>query len=126
MFAVNTTPAATMTRQVFMAAIIIPAMRSTAVTLVLATAAAVVGIRAQPSPSLAILGATLIDGNGGPPVANAVVVIVGGRITAAGPRASTQVPPGAATIDGTNHFVVPGFIDTNVHLSLYGGMNDRY
>ena len=49
-----------------------------------------------------------------------------GRIAAVGPRASTPVPAGAQTIDGTGQFVVPGFVDTNVHLSLYGGMNDRY
>ena len=33
---------------------------------------------------------------------------------------------GATVIDGTGQFVVPGFFDTNVHLSLYGGVNDRY
>jgi imidazolonepropionase-like amidohydrolase len=75
---------------------------------------------------VAIVGATLIDGNGGPPVANAVVVVRDGRITAVGPRASTPVPAGAESIDGSKEFVVPGLIDTNVHLSLYGGMNDRY
>src|SRR5262249_29783900 len=48
------------------------------------------------------------------------------RITAVGPRASTKVPSGAEVIDATGKFIVPGFIDTNSHLSLYGGMNDRY
>ena len=43
-----------------------------------------------------------------------------------GPRASTPVPAGAQIVDGNGKFVVPGFTDTNVHLSLYGGMNDRY
>ena len=83
------------------------------------------GVRAQQS-LLAIVGATVIDGNGGSPVPNAVVVITGSRISAVGPRASTRVPDGAETIDGTGAFVVPGFVDTNVHLSLYGGVNDRY
>ena len=36
------------------------------------------------------------------------------------------VPAGATVIDAAGPFVVPGFIDTNVHLSLYGGVNDRY
>ena len=36
------------------------------------------------------------------------------------------VPAGATVIDAAGKFVVPGFIDTNVHLSLYGGVNDRY
>ena len=91
--------------------------------LLIAVAAA--GMRAQPS-TLAIVGATVIDGNGGAPMANAVVVINSGRITAVGPHTSTPVPAGAQTIDGAGQFVVPGFVDTNVHLSLYGGMNDRY
>jgi hypothetical protein len=63
----------------------------------LVLAFAVGGIRAQPSPALAIVGATLIDGNGGPPVANAVVVVSGGRITAVGARGSTTIPAGAQT-----------------------------
>src|SRR5215469_7196178 len=74
----------------------------------------------------AISGATVIDGNGGLPVRDAVIVIRQGRITAIGPRASVSVPPGAGIIDANGHYVVPGFIDTNVHLSLYGGMRDRY
>jgi len=78
---------------------------------------------AQP---LAIVGGTVIDGNGGPPLADAVVLITGSRITAVGPRASVAVPNGAAVIDAKGRYVVPGFIDTNVHFSLYGGMRDRY
>lgn len=74
----------------------------------------------------AINGATLIDGSGGAPVPDAVVVVTGDRISAAGPRASTPVPAGATVIDALGQFIVPGFIDTNVHLSLYGGVNDRY
>jgi imidazolonepropionase-like amidohydrolase len=83
-------------------------------------------VQAPPARVTAITGATLIDGTGGAPVPDAVVVISGDRITAAGPRASVAVPAGATVIDGTGQFVVPGFFDTNVHLSLYGGVNDRY
>jgi imidazolonepropionase-like amidohydrolase len=82
-------------------------------------------VSAQSAP-VAIVGATLIDGNGGPPVADAVVVIDGSRIAAAGPRASVAVPAGARVVDGAGKFVVPGFVDTNVHLSLYGGSGERY
>jgi imidazolonepropionase-like amidohydrolase len=84
---------------------------------------------AQPtaqSPVTVITGATLIDGTGADPVADAVVVVDGERIRAAGRRGSVPVPAGATVIDGRGGFVVPGFIDTNVHLSLYGGVNDRY
>src|SRR5215475_405854 len=72
--------------------------------------------------SQAIVGGTVIDGNGGPPIRDAVVVVTGQRIAAIGPRASVRIPQGATTIDATGQYVVPGFIDTNVHLSLYGGV----
>ena len=76
--------------------------------------------RGAPSDTLvAIVGATVIDGNGGTPVSDATIVVRGKRITALGPRASTQVPKGARVVDGTGKFITPGFIDTNVHLSLY-------
>ena len=75
---------------------------------------------------IAIVGGTLIDGNGGAPVADAVIIVAGRRITALGPRTTTPIPPGAKIIDATNRYIVPGFIDTNVHLSLYGGARDRY
>lgn len=74
----------------------------------------------------AIVGGTVIDGNGGPPVADAVVLIAGSRITAVGPRSAVPIPAGARQIDARGRWIVPGLIDTNVHLSLYGGQNDRY
>lgn len=75
---------------------------------------------AQAVPAVtAVVGATLIDGTGGAPLPDAVVVITGKRITAVGPRASVPVPGGARIIDGTGKWLVPGFIDTNVHMSLY-------
>ena len=73
---------------------------------------------------LAITGATLIDGNGGPPKTDATIVIHAGRIAAVGPTAT--IPSGAKTIDAKGRFIIPGLIDTNVHLSLYGGARDRY
>lgn len=83
-------------------------------------------VSTQPPPVVAITGGTLIDGNGGAPVGDAVVVISGNRITAAGPRAATPVPAGATVIDARGKFLMPGLVDTNVHLSLYGGTGERY
>jgi imidazolonepropionase-like amidohydrolase len=74
----------------------------------------------QPEGAVAIVGATVIDGNGGPPLPDATIVVVGKRIAAVGPRASVAVPAGARRIDGAGKVVTPGFIDTNVHVSLYG------
>jgi imidazolonepropionase-like amidohydrolase len=75
---------------------------------------------AQGGPPTAIVGATIIDGNGGEPIVDGVVVVEGKRITAVGPRRSVAIPDGARVIDASGKYVTPGFIDTNVHVSLYG------
>lgn len=74
----------------------------------------------------ALTGATLIDGNGGAVVTDAVVILAGDRIEHAGPRGSLRIPAGARIIDAAGKFIIPGLVDTNVHLSLYGGVGDRY
>jgi imidazolonepropionase-like amidohydrolase len=65
-----------------------------------------------------IVGATVIDGNGGDPIRDAAIVIDGERLAAVGPRASVTIPPGARTIDGRGKFIIPGLMDANVHLVL--------
>jgi imidazolonepropionase-like amidohydrolase len=79
----------------------------------------------EQAPTL-FLNAKLVDGNGGPPVTDAVVVITGSRISAAGRRGVVAISADAAQVEARGKWIVPGFIDTNVHLSLYGGQNDRY
>ena len=87
-----------------------------ATTLAFATAT---GLVAQ---SLAITGATVIDGTGRAPVTDAVVVVENGRITAVGPAASTTVPAGVLRIDGRGKYVIPGLMDANLHLYLNGDL----
>jgi imidazolonepropionase-like amidohydrolase len=100
-------------------------MRKTIWLALLGLAVVSSGLRAQPG-ALAIVGATVIDGNGGTPLRDATIVINNGYIADIGSRSSLTVPVGAPVVDAAGSFVVPGFVDTNVHLSLYGGMNDRY
>jgi len=59
----------------------------------------------------AIIGAVLIDGEGGPPVSNSVVVVSGDRIRAAGPNSTVPIPAEADKIDGSGRFLVPGLVD---------------
>lgn len=73
---------------------------------------------------IAIAGGTVIDGNGGPPLADGVVLVRGGRIVAVGTRTVVTVPPSARVIDATGRFVTPGFVDANVHLSIYSGLEN--
>jgi imidazolonepropionase-like amidohydrolase len=100
-------------------------MRSVIVCICLCVAASTL-VTTQGNLVSAITGATLIDGNGGPPIADSVVVIANGRITAAGSKSSTTIPSGATIVNGAGKFIVPGLVDTNVHLSLYGGTAERY
>src|SRR5471032_3311719 len=78
-------------------------------------------IKGQQSGTLVVNGATLIDGTGAGPVANSVIVIENGKITAIGPRARVRNPPGAQTIDATGKFVIPGLIDSHVHYRSWMG-----
>ena len=68
-------------------------------------------VDAQGQQALVIQGGTLIDGNGGAPVANSVVVIQGNQITAAGPAAQVQIPAGAQVINAAGKFILPGLWD---------------
>ena len=65
--------------------------------------------------TIAIAGGTLIDGSGRDPVKNAVLVIEGGRIAAAGPASSVTVPKGARVLDAKGLTLLPGIIDCHVH-----------
>jgi imidazolonepropionase-like amidohydrolase len=68
------------------------------------------------SPLRAIVGATLIDGRGGPPVRDAVVLIRGERLLRVGPRPEIPVPEGADVVDGRGLSVLPGFFDSHFHI----------
>ena len=74
----------------------------------------------------ALVGATVIDGNGGPPLVNATVLIDGTRISAVGPRAQVRVPAGAKIVDVAGRYLVPGFIDLNNHISGQGFHEDLF
>jgi imidazolonepropionase-like amidohydrolase len=59
----------------------------------------------------AIVGAILIDGLGGPPLSDSVVVVAEDRIREAGARSTVLIPEEADKIDGSGKFLVPAPID---------------
>ena len=71
--------------------------------------------------TLALVGGTLIDGNGGTPLADATVVVKDNRIASIGPAAATAVPKDAQRLDMTGKFILPGLIDAHVHVGTSGG-----
>ena len=65
----------------------------------------------------ALVGATLIDGTGGPQLNDAVVLLDGATIQAVGPRGAVEIPPAAEEIDLSGLTLLPGLIDTHDHLA---------
>src|SRR5258708_36103420 len=57
--------------------------------------------------TIALVGAKLIDGNGGEPLGNSTVIIREGRIESVGRSGETVVPKNAATLDGTGPILMP-------------------
>ena len=65
--------------------------------------------------TVAIVGATLIDGSGRGAITDSVVLLKNDTIVAAGKRSQVQVPSGARMIDAAGLVVAPGFIDAHNH-----------
>ncbi len=70
--------------------------------------------------SRAIVGGTLIDGTGRPPVRDSVVIVKGTRIVAVGERGKVTIPDGVELIDVTGKTVLPGLIDAHTHFLSMG------
>jgi imidazolonepropionase-like amidohydrolase len=92
-------------------------------------------LRGHPSPPTAtdaasnaavtvLKGATVIDGTGKAPIANAVVVIRGTRVAAVGPASTVQIPAEAKVIDVSGKFLIPGLADMHNHLR--SGMSSQW
>jgi imidazolonepropionase-like amidohydrolase len=91
--------------------------------------AVLLALAAGPAPAgaqtTALVGATLIDGTGAAPVADAVVVVRDDRIACAGSAAECAVPADATRVDLTGRWIVPGLIDAHVHYSQTGWADGR-
>ena len=72
---------------------------------------------------LLIKSGTLIDGSGGEPVPNKLLVVEGNRITLVGEADGSMRPetPDDRVIDATGKFILPGLIDAHCHISLHQG-----
>jgi imidazolonepropionase-like amidohydrolase len=75
-------------------------------------------ISAQTPPALLVIeGGTLIDGNGGPPIPNALIVIRGNKIELVSQGGKAPSPTGATVIHANGKFILPGLIDAHLHYS---------
>ena len=75
---------------------------------------------------LALVGGTLIDGTGGAPVRNSVVLIRGERIERSERRCRCRCRPATRPISTEGLTVLPGLWDLHVHLMYAGHPDPRY
>lgn len=79
-----------------------------------------VAIPVAATPLKALVGGRLIDGFGGRPLENSVVILDGDRIQAVGRVGELAVPQGAEVISTEGMSVLPGLWDMHVHLMIVG------
>ncbi len=72
--------------------------------------------RSREPDGVALVGATLIDGTGGPPLEGSAVVIRRGHIESVGTRGDFQLPERTTEVDLTGRWIMPGLVDGHVHL----------
>ena len=66
----------------------------------------------------AIIGGRLIDGRGGNPVEDSIVLVRGAEIIAAGLASEIAIPTDALRVDARGMSVLPGLIDSHFHSRL--------
>jgi imidazolonepropionase-like amidohydrolase len=91
----------------------------------IAVSTAFAAVPGVPPPPRTLVGATLVDGTGAAPVADAVVVLRDGKIDCAGSRSACPVPDGIDTVDLQGQWITPGLIDAHVHFSQTGWADGR-
>ncbi len=68
---------------------------------------------------IALMGGTLIDGNGGHPIEDAIILIDHGVIEYVGHNKSNKVPDDYKCIDVQGGYILPGFINAHVHYGFH-------
>jgi predicted amidohydrolase len=95
----------------------------TSICIALLVAALPGWLRAQAQPSVLVIeGGTLIDGNGGAPIPNSVVVIEGNKIISVSRKGQAPAyPSNAWIIRADGKYVLPGLFDSQNSYSWYFG-----
>jgi len=79
--------------------------------------AALVACTSTGPDGIALVGATLIDGTGGPARHDAVVVVRGGKIESVTSRAAFSLPKHTTQVDVAGKWIIPGLIDAHAHVA---------
>ncbi|MFE0171040.1 amidohydrolase family protein [Streptomyces sp. NPDC059002] len=77
-----------------------------------------------PGGDLVIEGGTLLDPATGEVTEDAVVVIAGGVVRAAGARGRTRIPGGTEVLDAHGKWILPGLVEAHIHLNTAAEARD--
>jgi len=81
---------------------------------------ALVGGCADEGPHpIALVGATILDGNGGRPLHDGVILVRGRTIEAVGAREDVPLPSGTVQVDVSGSWIIPGLIDAHAHTRIW-------
>lgn len=78
----------------------------------------------SPGDVIALEGATLIDGSGGEPVRDALVIIKGRHVDVVARVNEIPVPRGAQVVNVIGKTIIPGLIDSHAHVERWAA--ERY
>ena len=67
-----------------------------------------------------LVGGTLIDGTGAPPIKDSIVILRGDYIVEVGKRDEVEIPSGAEVYDISGKTIMPGLIDSHCHFLWMG------
>jgi len=67
-----------------------------------------------------LVGGTLIDGTGAPPIKDSIVILNDEYIVEVGKRGEVEIPAGAEVYDITGKTIMPGLIDSHCHFLWMG------
>lgn len=73
----------------------------------------------QGPPRTALMGATILDGRGGTPLRDGVILVRGGTIEAIGSREDIPLPRGTEQVDVAGSWIIPGLIDAHAHVARW-------
>ena len=93
-------------------------------SLALAAAVGAWGCGGGNDGSVALLGATIIDGTGGPVLVDGGILVRNGRIEAIGSRERLILPKGVDEVDLSGRFIIPGLVDA--HTTYQPWAAERY
>jgi imidazolonepropionase-like amidohydrolase len=77
---------------------------------------------AQVPSTCAFVGARIVDGTGGLPIADGVVMMTGDRISHVGSAASIKIPANVERIDVRGRTILPGFVNAHGHVADTSGL----